>query len=558
MMVPTLQRVLRAPHLLRRGLSTQVGQEGTVPGRMGLSDAISSGTTASTGTTFTESLPNGRLRVVEPHTHFNATGEAFHSPLKAAGLGEYVAADFAAEVAAMRRDGIDLTKAVHMECMPTDPLAEAEYVEAVIAAGSESAEADAPFRAIVASCDLSAPDAADRLDVIQERCPSVVGIRYVVDYDGPFTTCTGGTGKEEAPPSPKTHFFVSRHGPDGSYDDHGGLAGVDFLRDPSLASQFEAGFGALAERGLTFDLQCAPEQLEAAAAMVGRHPGVKVVVDHLGKPRFSSTGDDGGDGGGDGGGDEAGAADAAELQVWREGMDQMAALPNVYVKLSMLGYAVPGWAATATTAGDTAGGGGGDDESEGELDGGGAGAAREAAREARVLVDLGFEHKWRVPAALVLETIDRFGPERCMFSTNWYANGRSGVCGVWGGVWVGGVWGGFAVVSACLCASLRVFGCLSFSLSFSPSLSLSLSHSHTLSLTHTHTLTHTLTHTHTHTHTHTQTHARARGTGSLANSDGRDDVDISMSELWQRYHGFVRVLQRQVIYYIYTGLLFCL
>ena len=28
--------------------------------------------------------------------------------------------------------------------------------------------------------------------------------------------------------------------------------------------------------------------------------------------------------------------------------------------------------------------------------------------------------------------------------------------------------------------------------------------------------------------------------GAMANSDGRDDVDVSMGELWRRYHGWVR------------------
>ena len=86
-------------------------------------------------------------------------------------------------------------------------------------------------------------------------------------------------------------------------------------------------------------------------------------------------------------------------------MAALAALPHVHVKLSMLAYAVPGW------AGD-------------------------AALEAQL-------------TGLVCETIDRFGASRCMFSTNWWAG------------------------------------------------------------------------------------------GAMANSDGRDEISISMSQLWEKYHSWV-------------------
>ena len=272
-------------------------------------------------------------RIVEPHHHYVVTSETFHEPLHRAGVGEYLPEKFVAQA-----KGLNITKAVHLECAPTDPLAEAEWVETVIASNRS------PVCAIVAACNLASDDAAMQLQALRERCPHVVGIRYVVDFTGPFGE------------APATHFFVSRHG-DGAHPLFGGGAGVDFLRDPILAPRFEAGFGALAQHGLTFDLQCAPEQLDAAATMISRHPDVRVVIDHLGKPRL--------------GADEA--SDAAELNVWRAGMSKLAALDNVYVKLSMLGYTMPGWAA-------------------------------EPAKEAML-------------ADLVRETIDRFGPERSMFST---------------------------------------------------------------------------------------------------------------------------------------------
>jgi len=223
--------------------------------------------------------------------------------------------------------------------------------------------------------NLSAEDAADQLMHLKNACPRVVGVRYVVDYVGPFGE------------APATHFFVSRHGPGGG--SFGGGLGVDFLRDPVWAPRFERGFSALADVGLSFDLQCAPAQLSAAAALIRRHPRVRVCLDHMGKPRLGGTASD----------------EAAELATWRHGMGELAALPNVFVKLSMLGYSVPGWAADAS--------------------------------------------KEQALSALVRETIGQFGAERCMFSTNWWAS------------------------------------------------------------------------------------------GAQANSDGRDDVEISMADLWTRYHAWV-------------------
>ena len=67
------------------------------------------------------------------------------------------------------------------------------------------------------------------------------------------------------------------------------------------------------------------EQLPAAAKLA---PRTEVRVDdHLGKPRHLGA---------------DAAADAATLAEWRANMAVMA-LPQVYVKLSMLGYCVPGW-----------------------------------------------------------------------------------------------------------------------------------------------------------------------------------------------------------------------
>jgi predicted TIM-barrel fold metal-dependent hydrolase len=194
---------------------------------------------------------------------------------------------------------------------------------------------------IVAQCSLADADVEFQLDALQEASPTRLrGIRYILDYDdGPFVESHSNA----------THVACSRHG-------------LDYLRDPVAAAAFERGFSLLADRNLSFDLQCAPVQLKAAAALVGRHPFVRVCIDHLGKPRQLDA--------------EMTAETEAKLAVWREGMQLLSKHPQVYVKLSMLGYAIPGW-------------------------------HTDAQKEAFL-------------RSLVLETILLFGAHRCMFASNYH------------------------------------------------------------------------------------------------------------------------------------------
>ena len=78
---------------------------------------------------------------------------------------------------------------------------------------------------------------------------------------------------------------------------------------------------------------------------------------------------------------DGGSADAAKIAAWRAGVTQLAKLPQVRVKLSMLGFLVPGW-------------------------------TDDAAKEA-IVIDL------------VKELLALFGPSRCMFASNWHGSGAS-------------------------------------------------------------------------------------------------------------------------------------
>jgi predicted TIM-barrel fold metal-dependent hydrolase len=84
-------------------------------------------------------------------------------------------------------------------------------------------------------------------------------------------------------------------------------------RDITRDESWQRGFGLLAKHGLSFDLQAYPGQFAALAELIARHPETPVIVNHAGM-------------GVDGDAD------------WRAGMRALAALPNVAVKLSGMGF----------------------------------------------------------------------------------------------------------------------------------------------------------------------------------------------------------------------------
>lgn len=244
--------------------------------------------------------------------------------------------------------GVDFFGSVHVECLPDDGYPEAEWVM------KESSSCSSPpfVKAIVASCHLG-QDAAmveQKLERLASL-PQVKGIRWILDCVGKFES--GRTA---------THVATIRHD------------GIDYLRgseggyDGCVIPSFERGFALLEKHQLTFDLQCAPAQLLAASHLCSKYPSIKVVIDHLGKPRIL-LGPDTDD-------NQNTVPDAQELAKWRKGMQAMATNQNVYVKISMVGYAVPGW-------------------------------TRSPSR-----IDL--------VRSLIQETVVLFGPRRCMVATNYF------------------------------------------------------------------------------------------------------------------------------------------
>jgi predicted TIM-barrel fold metal-dependent hydrolase len=122
-------------------------------------------------------------------------------------------------------------------------------------------------------------------------------------------------------------------------------------RAPSdyLASDaWAANLGLLGRYGWSFDAQVYYQQMPALAALARRYPDIQFVLDHAGMPA---------------------ERDAAGIDGWRRGMQQLAACPNVAVKLC--GYGM-------------------------------------------------VDNRWTVESIrpFVLQPIDWFSPERCMFGSN--------------------------------------------------------------------------------------------------------------------------------------------
>lgn len=93
-----------------------------------------------------------------------------------------------------------------------------------------------------------------------------------------------------------------------------------FFRD----SAWQTCFGKVIAMGMTFDVQCNPQQMGEFAEMLRNVPGgteAHLIVDHLGLPQLRDM------------------HDSAGLTAWRQGLQTLARFPNTFLKLSMLTHA---------------------------------------------------------------------------------------------------------------------------------------------------------------------------------------------------------------------------
>ena len=152
----------------------------------------------------------------------------------------------------------------------------------------EIADADGMPNAIVAFAALDDPHVEKLLAAhAQRRC--VRGIRHIVNWH----------------PDPSRSYTP---------------------RDITRDAGWQRGFALLGRHDLSFDLQAYPEQFAGLADMIARHPNVPVILNHAGMGIDL---------------EHSGPA------TWRSGMRRLAALPNVSVKLSGMGFVHRPWSAQA-------------------------------------------------------------------------------------------------------------------------------------------------------------------------------------------------------------------
>ncbi|WP_025100135.1 amidohydrolase family protein [Burkholderia sp. A1] len=255
------------------------------------------------------------MRVVDPHVHFWRPGGGDYPWLAKPGVSfvgdarelahDYLPADLLREAGE-----IEIAKVVHVEANydPARPVDETRWLQSL--AEGEGAAHGLP-NGIVAAADLSAPDVEATLAAHAGHA-NTRGIRQILNV--------------HARP---LYNYVDRH----------------YLHDPAWRRQF----ALLGRHGLSFDLQLYPSQMPEAARLAREHPEIAIVLNHAGMFVDRDT--------------------PAGYRAWREGLRELAACPNVSVKLS--GFAM-------------------------------------------------FDHDWSVESLrpYVLEAIDTFGVARAMFASN--------------------------------------------------------------------------------------------------------------------------------------------
>lgn len=230
--------------------------------------------------------------IVDAHHHLWEPGEGRY-PWMHAGVAKFMGAtapvctrydieSFCREVDSS--GDLHLLASVHLQCgrRPEDPAEETAWVQ------QQASRAGLPM-AIVGYADLADPELESLLNA-HLKCAGFRGVRQMLNW----------------------HEYADRY----RLCERG-----DFLADAA----WRRGYARLGERGLTFDLQVNPWQLEAAANLARDHPQTTMVVNHAGLP-FDNN--------------EA-------RRAWHCGMAALADQPQVFVKFSGLGMIDPHWTAAS-------------------------------------------------------------------------------------------------------------------------------------------------------------------------------------------------------------------
>ena len=251
--------------------------------------------------------------VIDPHHHLWDLGRNKYPWLQAGSLAlrlegdvRPIAKDYLLEDYLADTQNQNVVKSVHIEC-GWDPSDPVGETEWL----QELADRQGYPHGIVGRATLDAPDVEQVLEG-HARYKNVRGIRHAINWH---------------PEAAKTYVSCP-----------------DLIRTDAWRN----GFRLLRRFGFSFDLQLYPAQMADAAALASAYPDVQIILDHAGMPVDR---------------DEDG------IRRWQRGMRELAAAPNVVVKISGLGTVDWNWTVKSIRP-------------------------------------------------FVLETIEAFGVSRCMFASN--------------------------------------------------------------------------------------------------------------------------------------------
>ncbi|KAL6056209.1 putative metal-dependent hydrolase, TIM-barrel fold [Balamuthia mandrillaris] len=233
--------------------------------------------------------------------------------------------DYGAEMEAVKSHGLAFHGGVFVEALSDDPVKETEWV----------ASLNSPFIKGIVSYAYLADEQVEQVLKAHSRFTQVKGIRQILNHHPTDSSLVW----------PKVHS-------------------ANYFAEAA----FGHGFSLLQKYNLSFDLHANPHQLKTAAAFLKDYPSTPVVLDHLGTlhlPTLSSS-------------SPQPHQTHLLLQEWEEGMKALSQLPQVHVKLSMLGWVYPLWFEK--------------DEQH-----------QEAVQQVR---------------DCMMQVVRMFGPERCMFASN--------------------------------------------------------------------------------------------------------------------------------------------
>lgn len=223
------------------------------------------------------------LKIVDPHIHlwdlWTRLYPQFETPSKGRnGSNAAIARSYLLEEFLGEGEGeVEILGAVHVEAFPTDPVRETETLQKV------ADRSPVPI-VVVGHGDLTSPEFPALLDR-HARYPAFRGIRQVVNQH----------------PDRQFSYGVPDH-----------------LANPA----FVTGLRTLGERGLSFDLQLYPHQMDQAAAIAAEAPQTQLILNHAGMWVDR---------------------DLAGWKQWKAGMRTLAARPNIAAKISGFAMNDPHW-----------------------------------------------------------------------------------------------------------------------------------------------------------------------------------------------------------------------